>query len=54
MLRSTSYGGVGRLEQTRREIRTRAGEIIPVTMTASIVYEFGTMPFAVIFEPHSM
>jgi PAS domain S-box-containing protein len=39
MLRSTSYGGVGRLEQTRREIRTRAGEIIPVTMTASIVYE---------------
>jgi hypothetical protein len=39
MLRSTSYGGVGRLEQTRREIRTRAGEVIPVTMTASIVYE---------------
>jgi PAS domain S-box-containing protein len=39
MLRSTSYGGVGRLEQTRREIKTRTGEVIPVTMTASIVYE---------------
>ena len=39
MLRSTSYGGVGRLEQTRREVRTRDGEIVPVSMTASIVYE---------------
>ncbi|MCE9573779.1 MAG: PAS domain S-box protein [Deltaproteobacteria bacterium] len=39
MLRSTSYGGVGRLEQTRREIRTRNGEVVPVTMTASVVYE---------------
>ncbi len=39
MLRSTSYGGVGRLEQTRREIRTRSGEVVPVTMTASVVYE---------------
>ena len=39
MLRSTSYGGVGRLEQTRREIRTKTGELVPVNMTASIVYE---------------
>jgi signal transduction histidine kinase len=41
MLRSTSYGGVGRLEQTRREIRTKGGELVPVNMTASIVYEGG-------------
>jgi PAS domain S-box-containing protein len=39
MLRSTSYGGVGRLEQTRREVKGRAGELIPVNMTASIIYE---------------
>ncbi len=39
MLRSTSYGGVGRLEQTRREVRIASGEIVPVSMTASVVYE---------------
>jgi PAS domain S-box-containing protein len=39
MLRSTSYGGVGRLEQTRREVRIATGEIVPVSMTASTVYE---------------
>ncbi|MEO8553890.1 MAG: PAS domain S-box protein, partial [Kofleriaceae bacterium] len=39
MLRSTSHGGVGRLEQTRREIRINGGETVPVSMTASIVYE---------------
>ncbi len=39
MLRSTSHGGVGRLEQTRREVRIASGEIVPVSMTASIVYE---------------
>ena len=39
MLRSTSYGGVGRLEQTRREVRISTGEVVPVSMTASIVYE---------------
>ena len=39
MLRSTSYGGVGRLEQTRREVRIATGETVPVSMTASIVYE---------------
>lgn len=39
MLRSTSYGGVGRLEQTRREVRIASGDIVPVSMTASVVYE---------------
>lgn len=39
MLRSTSYGGVGRLEQIRREVRIATGETVPVSMTASIVYE---------------
>jgi signal transduction histidine kinase len=39
MLRSTSYGGVGRLEQTRREVRIAGGDMVPVSMTASIVYE---------------
>jgi len=39
MLRSTSYGGVGRLEQTRREVRISTGEVVPVSMTASTVYE---------------
>ncbi len=39
MLRSPSHGGVGRLEQTRREVRIASGEIVPVSMTASIVYE---------------
>jgi PAS domain S-box-containing protein len=39
MLRSTSYGGVGRLEQTRREVKGRNGDLIPVNMTASIIYE---------------
>ncbi|HET7503294.1 MAG TPA: PAS domain S-box protein [Kofleriaceae bacterium] len=39
MLRSTSYGGVGRLEQTRREVRTASGEVVPVSITASTLYE---------------
>jgi PAS domain S-box-containing protein len=39
MLRSTSYGGVGRLEQTRREVRIASGDTVPVSMTASIIYE---------------
>jgi PAS domain S-box-containing protein len=39
MLRSTSYGGVGRLEQTRREVKTASGEVVPVSMTASTLYE---------------
>jgi PAS domain S-box-containing protein len=39
MIRSPSHGGVGRLELTRREVTTAAGELVPVNMTASIVYE---------------
>jgi PAS domain S-box-containing protein len=39
MLRSTSYGGVGRLEQTRREVRIASGELVPVSITASTLYE---------------
>jgi PAS domain S-box-containing protein len=39
MLRSTTYGGVGRLEQIRREVRISTGEIVPVSMTASTLYE---------------
>jgi PAS domain S-box-containing protein len=38
-LRSKDFGGVGRLTTTRQEIRTRAGDRIPVNMTASILYE---------------
>ncbi|MEZ4402920.1 MAG: PAS domain S-box protein [Kofleriaceae bacterium] len=41
MLRSTSHGGVGYLEQTRREIKRNGGELVPVNMTASIIYEGG-------------
>ncbi len=41
MLRSTSHGGVGHLEQTRREIRGKSGLLVPVNMTASIIYEDG-------------
>src|SRR6185436_13206201 len=39
MLRSKSHGGVGRLEQTRREVRIASGEVVPVSITASTVYE---------------
>ncbi len=39
MLRSPEFGGVGRLEPTRREVRSANGEAVPVSMTASIVYE---------------
>ncbi len=39
MLRSTLYGGVGRIEQTRREVRIASGEVVPVSMTASTIYD---------------
>ena len=41
MLRANAYGGVGRLEQTRREILTNTGELVPVNLSASILYEDG-------------
>lgn len=39
MLRTPASGGMGRLEVTRREIVTRGGELVPVNMTASLIYE---------------
>jgi len=41
MLVSSEHGGVGRLEQTRRDILSASGELIPVMMTASIIYDDG-------------
>src|SRR5262249_57131597 len=41
MLRSTSYGGVGRLEQTRREGRIASGEGVAVSLAAAAVFEAG-------------
>jgi PAS domain S-box-containing protein len=41
MLRSPTHGGVGRLEETRLEVVTSDGELVPVNMTASILYENG-------------
>jgi PAS domain S-box-containing protein len=38
-LRSEAFGGKGRLEAIRKTIRTKAGEEIPVSLTASIIYE---------------
>ncbi len=38
-LRSDEFGGRGRLSATRLEVLTKAGERVPVNMTASILYE---------------
>lgn len=38
-LRTRDLGGVGRLTSTRQEILNKAGDHIPVNMTASIIYE---------------
>jgi PAS domain S-box-containing protein len=38
-LRADEFGGRGRLSATRVEVITRAGERVPVNMTASILYE---------------
>jgi PAS domain S-box-containing protein len=40
-LRSTDYGGVGKLYTTEMTIITSSGEEIPVEMTASIIYQDG-------------
>jgi PAS domain S-box-containing protein len=40
-LRAADHGGVGRLEPTRRDIVTKDGELVPVTLAASIIYEEG-------------
>jgi PAS domain S-box-containing protein len=39
LLRSTEHGRPGRLEPTRLEVVTKTGEVVPVNMTASILYE---------------
>lgn len=38
-LRAETQGGVGRLEPARREIVSKDGELVPVSLTASIIYE---------------
>jgi PAS domain S-box-containing protein len=40
-LRAADRGGVGRLEPSRRDIVTKDGELVPVSLAASIVYEEG-------------
>jgi len=40
-LRNEDFGGVGRLAQLRSEIISKSGEVIPVQLTASIIYEDG-------------
>lgn len=40
-LRDERWGGRGRLEVQRREIVTVRGDVVPVSMTASIIYEDG-------------
>jgi PAS domain S-box-containing protein len=40
-LRSEDFGGKGRLEPSRKEIVTRDGELVPVILTASIIYKEG-------------
>jgi PAS domain S-box-containing protein len=38
-LRSEAYGGRGRLEMTRSELIAKTGQLVPVNLTASIIYE---------------
>ncbi|MBI5509778.1 MAG: PAS domain S-box protein [Deltaproteobacteria bacterium] len=40
-LRSEAFGGPGRLETTRKDVVAKTGEIVPVSLTASIIYEAG-------------
>jgi PAS domain S-box-containing protein len=40
-LRAPEEGGVGRLETSRQDLINRDGELVPVNMTASIIYENG-------------
>jgi PAS domain S-box-containing protein len=40
-LRSPDFGGRGRLSVMRQELVNRSGELVPVNMTASILYEGG-------------
>lgn len=38
-LRSEGYGGRGRLELIRKELLEKGGELVPVNLTAAIIYE---------------
>lgn len=40
-LRSEAHGGVGRLELVRVELRTKSGELVPVQLSAAMIYERG-------------
>jgi PAS domain S-box-containing protein len=40
-LRSPEYGGVGRLEPTLFEAKDRHGQILPIQISAAIIYEHG-------------
>jgi PAS domain S-box-containing protein len=40
-LRASEKGGVGRLEPSRREIVSKDGELVPITLAASVIYEEG-------------
>src|SRR4029077_16039455 len=40
-IRSAEHGGPGRLAPTRREILTKGGEVAPVSLAASLIYEDG-------------
>lgn len=40
-LRSDSYGGAGRLRDRRQSLLTRTGELVPISLAASIVYDEG-------------
>ncbi|MCP3165190.1 PAS domain S-box protein [Myxococcus sp. QH3KD-4-1] len=46
-LRGPEHGGKGRMSLTREELVNRAGERVPVNMTASLVYEGGREVFSV-------
>jgi PAS domain S-box-containing protein len=41
LLRSPEHGGRGRLSVCRQDILDRGGQVVPVNMTASVVYEGG-------------
>ncbi|MEE8408719.1 MAG: PAS domain S-box protein [Myxococcota bacterium] len=40
-LRSDAYGGKGRLEMIRKELVAKDGSLVPVNLTASVIYEEG-------------
>ncbi|HEY3447371.1 MAG TPA: PAS domain S-box protein [Myxococcales bacterium] len=45
LLRSEEFGGIGRLEPTRTELKAKDGEVVPVLLSAALIYE-GETPVA--------